>query len=132
MISRRALMSNPFDETLDPHGIGDNYGIAVMLPEKLHVLKSIAVRHHLAVENRLTPELAFYRRILALHYFLTLHSTQTARVFLVWSLVGMSLANLRSRPRLNATLKAVGLILAGRNPYVLARAEGRKYVAPII
>jgi hypothetical protein len=133
LISRHALLSHPFDETLDPHGIGDNYGIAVTLPEKLHVLKSTAFRHHLAAENRLAPELAFYRRILALHLFQTLHSTRVMRAFLVWSLLGISLASLfRRRAHLPATLKAIGLILAGRNPYVRARAEGRKCVAPTL
>jgi glycosyltransferase involved in cell wall biosynthesis len=131
LIDRQVLLSNPFDEVLDPHGLGDNYGIAVTLPEKLHVLKATSFRHHLAVENRLAPELAFYRRILALHYFLTLYSTRTARLFLLWSLVGLSLASLfRSRTRLHATLKAIGLIVTGRNPYVRARLEGRKSVAP--
>jgi glycosyltransferase involved in cell wall biosynthesis len=131
MVRRQSLLAAPFDETLDPHGLGDNYGVAIALPEKLHVLKSISVHHHLAAENRLAPELAFYRRVLALHYFLTIQATLTARICLVWSLIGILLASLfGDRARLGATLKAIRLILIGRNPYVTGRAQGHKCVAP--
>jgi hypothetical protein len=39
-VRRQWLIRSPFDEVLDPHGIGDNYGVAFGFPSKIHVLNS--------------------------------------------------------------------------------------------
>jgi len=129
IVQKSCFDSNGFDETLDPHGFGDNYGVAMGLAEKIHVLKSAPVWHHESSVNRLPRQLAAYRRTLALHYFLTLMSTRRARVFLVWSLIGMALVALpHDRLRAKAAAKAILLICTGLNPYLAARKVGRKFV----
>ena len=126
------LCSHAFDETLDPHGIGDNYGIAIRLPDEVHVLKAACAYHHVSPINRLPPDTVSFRRVLALDYFSALYATKRSRLFLLWSLMGMLVgyvfADVRSA---RATLKAMFLIAFGRNPYSIARAQGRKFVAPV-
>lgn len=133
IIKKTCFDSNLFDETLDPHGIGDNYGVALNLPEKIHVIRKAFYHHHAATENRLATELATFRRMLALHYFLSIRSNRSARIWLMWSLLGRLLACLMGDRRdARGTARAMSLILTRRNPYLIARASGRKFVAPLI
>ena len=123
--------SNHFDEVLDSHGIGDNYGIALGLSQNIHVLKDTAFHHHQEPTNRLSHNLSSYRRILALHYFLCIRSTFNSRVFLQWSLFGKLLAELIGRsPQARGTAKAMFLILLNRNPYLIGAAHGRSCIEP--
>lgn len=122
LVSKQWLMNSPFDPVLDPHGIGDNYGVAINFPnsQSIHVLSSTFAMHHRNPENRLIKALAYYRRVLALHYFLKRKENSTRRsIWFVWSLFGNLLyfllkgqGDMRS-----ATLSAIGKIIFGRNPY---------------
>jgi len=66
------LKNHLYDEVLDAHGIGDNYGVAIQLgvDEQITILEKSFVYHHKETTNRLRPELAYFRRTLALHYFM--------------------------------------------------------------
>jgi glycosyltransferase involved in cell wall biosynthesis len=122
LVRKQWLMNSPFDPVLDPHGIGDNYGVAINFPnpQSIHVLSSTFARHHLNPENRLKKTLAYYRRLLALHYFLKRKENSTMRsIWFIWSLFGNLIyflikgeGDMRS-----ATWSAIGKIVFGRNPY---------------
>lgn len=72
VMRREWLLDHPYEERLDPYGIGDNYGIAIQFPQQqpVHVLREVFVYHHQAAENRLPPEVVYYRRMAALRYFM--------------------------------------------------------------
>ena len=53
LIKKEWLLHSLFDETLDRHGIGDNYGVAAKFPGKIHVLNNAFVYHHQEEANRL-------------------------------------------------------------------------------
>lgn len=125
IVRRDVLLATPFDETLDAHGIGDNYWIAINLPTPIVVLRTVMAYHHRSQKNRATITDAYQKRILALDYFMTKSRRFNAahRVMLLWSLVG-NLISQTSRldfKRTHATLRAGFLILSRRNPYVVAR-----------
>lgn len=126
IIRRDWLLQSPYDEILDPHGIGDNYGAALGFPGKtpVTVLTGTAALHHKSGENRLPPALTYFRRLLALHYFMVKSPrfSRLNRLFLGWSLLGNLLAQLLRGETLlaRATLAALKYILSGRNPYLLA------------
>jgi glycosyltransferase involved in cell wall biosynthesis len=91
LIRRDWLVASPFDETLDSHGMGDNYGVAIGFPpEGIHVLTGARVFHHRAPANRLGDGVAQERRMLALAYFIRsrpeLEGVSVAHF--IWSLVG--------------------------------------------
>ncbi len=92
VMHRQWLLAHPYNEQLDPYGIGDNYGIAVHFPQQqpVHVLRGVYVYHHQEAENRLAPEVVYYRRIVALRYFMRQSSRFGIihRVMLQWSLFG--------------------------------------------
>jgi hypothetical protein len=122
LVRRDWLLGAPYDERLGPHGIGDNYGVALRFPvvPGIVVLTDLPIRHHRSSENRLDATATYQRRVLALHYFLRtiprLASTSTA--LLVWSLTGNCLVFARTRDwrMLRATLQVMVPIVAGRNP----------------
>jgi len=130
LVTREWLLASPYDEILDPHGIGDNYGVAVHFPGHfpITVLRSVKATHHRSRGNRLSATEAYYRRILALDYFMTGSPkfTWINRIFLLWSLGG----NLFSQVvhfnfyRACATCKAGLLICIRRNPYSVAAESG--------
>jgi GT2 family glycosyltransferase len=126
IIRREWLLKSPFDEILDRHGIGDNYGVAVNFPQEspITVLTNTHAFHHKISDNRLPSELVYFRRILALHYFMVKSKRFSAlnRGFLRWSLVGNWLSQiLREEKKLaRVTARALKLIVTGRNPYLLA------------
>lgn len=131
IVKKECLEAVPFDEILDAHGIGDNYGVALGLPDGILVVRQTRVKHYVAGQNRLDKDLADFRRALALHYFLTAHARSGTQLMLVWSLFGQWLASLLGRgPAGRAYSKALLLILSGRNPYVVARKHGRRFVEP--
>lgn len=135
LVRRSWLLASPYDETLDPSGIGDNYGVALGFPghRPIHVLSTTWARHHRAPGNRLSTPLAYYRRILALHYFLLKRRVGTVRTFwLIWSLVGNLVVFLfhGERQMAVATWKAIGRILTSNNPYWSAHLSQKKCIAP--
>jgi len=121
IVKKELLINNPFDEVLDNNGIGDNYGICIGFPDKVNVLTETFVFHHKDSENRLDSTITYYRRVLALHYFLRkskrFNSINT--LWLVWSLIGSIILFVKNRQfRLaRAALKSIIVIVTFNNPY---------------
>jgi glycosyltransferase involved in cell wall biosynthesis len=125
LVRKEWLLESPYDERLDPHGYGDNYGVAVGFPaEAIHVVTGVAVRHHRSQANRLAESEAYARRLLALHYFVASRKGQAlAHVqapFFIWSLVGQvvfhtSTGNL---PFAWAAWNTLLTIVSRRNPHL--------------
>ncbi len=121
---------SPYDEILDEYGIGDNYGVALNFPQRqpIVVTTESCVLHHKVNEDRLPKPLSYYRRILALHYFMTTNDRFNVvnRVLLVWSLIGNAIYQVvkYQTEMLRATIKAMKLIISGKNPYLLGRTTG--------
>lgn len=132
IVRRDWLLQSPYDEILDPHGIGDNYGAALGFPGKtpITVLTGTVALHHKSGENRLPPALAYFRRLLALHYFMARSPrfSRLNRLFLGWSLLGNLLSQLlRGETSLaRATIAALKYIISGRNPYLRAWRRNEK------
>lgn len=123
MIRKEFLLKFPFDETLDPNGIGDHYGIAINLrdSEPIHVLMETCVYHYKNPVNRLNHSVAYSRRIFALDYFMRKSNrfNHFNFIFLLWSLIGNFLRQTLSR-QWNLALMSVKvffLLLINRNPY---------------
>lgn len=95
IIRRDWLIEHLYDENLDQHGIGDNYGIAICLSEDhgISVHTNTKAFHHKSPVNRLNLSKAYYFRILALDYFSRLHRS-ASRNWLCWSLLGNALSSL--------------------------------------
>lgn len=125
------LGDEPFDEVLDPNGIGDNYDVCLQLPGErpIAVLTDASVYHHKSEDNRLPFRIADFRRTLALHYFLRKHPvfSRWNRILFVWSLLGQYLHTFQAGDQdwRSDLLKLIGLVLTDRNPYVLARKHVR-------
>ena len=137
LIRRDWLLQSPYDEVLDPSGIGDNYGVAIGFPQErgIHVIDSTVAYHHRANENRLDRTLAYYRRVLALHYFIKKSGRfrKTTSLFYLWSLTGNTLLYLfkGNKKMIRANLKIIALILTDRNPYWLAFKKNEKVIRPV-
>lgn len=129
IVNRNWLLQSPFDEILDRHGIGDNYGVAINFPGKqgIAVLTDTYTIHHRTSQNRLPYELIYFRRLMALHYFMVKSERFSAsnRGFLLWSLLGnwFSQTFRGNKALARATARALKLIATGRNPYLLAWRE---------
>jgi glycosyltransferase involved in cell wall biosynthesis len=134
LIRRQLLLSSPYDPVLDPGGIGDNYGVAMGLPNGIDVIDSTYALHHREQDNRVDRKIAYYRRILALHYFVRARFTNATMttLWLCWSIIGLSLLQLRKLDvsMLKLSMKALYRIVTGRNPYVVAKSQGRSVVSP--
>lgn len=134
LIRRSWLLEHGYDEVLDPHGIGDHYGVAVQLPVPVHVLPTAFVYHHQEKINRLMRPLQYYRRVLALDYFRRkrLSALHSRKHWLLWSLTGnfLGFCLVKDWQMLRPSLKAIRLILFNRNPYMRAAAAGQKTISP--
>jgi len=137
IVRREWLLQAPFDEILDRHGIGDNYGVAINFPRRqgIAVLSGTYALHHKASENRLPYELVYFRRLLALHYFMKKSPRFSAlhRGFLLWSLLGSGFSQSirRKKALASATREAINLIVRGKNPYLAAwREKAGKVIEP--
>ncbi|MGA9406844.1 MAG: glycosyltransferase family A protein [Bacteroidota bacterium] len=125
VVRRDWLLSSPFDEVLDAHGIGDHYGVALHFPDfpAIHVLTDVPAYHHKIETNRLSEAESYYKRGLALHYFMweSQRFTSINRLFFMWSLIGNWIAFLvrGNRPHLEAANKIFFTILKGNNPYII-------------
>ena len=122
LVRRDWLLASPFDESLDSHGLGDNYGVALGFPaEGIHVLNDAPVFHHRAAANRIADGVAQERRMLALDYFIqTRRELAHARTaHLLWSLIGAAILHAASGNRTvaRAMLRAFARVATGRNPY---------------
>jgi glycosyltransferase involved in cell wall biosynthesis len=123
LVRRDWLLRSPFDERLDRHGYGDNYGAAIGFPaEGIHVLTSAFVRHHKEQAERPPSPVAYSKRILALDLFISSRGAEIGarRGWLLWSLLGNALfhAGTGNVEMCRASLQTLSLIAAGRNPYL--------------
>jgi glycosyltransferase involved in cell wall biosynthesis len=134
LIRREWLLNSPYDEILDPSGIGDNFGVALGFPERrsIHVLRTVHAYHHRSQENRLLQSTIYYRRILALHYFLKRKNRNASILWLIWSLWGNLILYLikGDSKRSWASLKAILQIVLNKNPYWTGFFNKQKIVQP--
>jgi glycosyltransferase involved in cell wall biosynthesis len=131
VVRKEWLLNSPFDERLDPHGIGDNYGVALGFPhEGIHVVTGALVRHHREPTNRLADAEAYALRLMALHYFIRSQSQLTGmnvqERFFLWSLFGQAVFHTGTRNRRFASAAASTLltVIRGRNPLLAHRDSG--------
>ena len=137
VVKREWLLRSPYEEVLDRYGIGDNYGVNIGFPATgVHVLNYAFVYHHQAPENRLQRPLRYYRRTLALHYFIkTKERLKFVRKYwLLWSLTGnlLTFIHMRDRGMIRAVLKTIRQIALGRNPYYIAAKANKKVAEPML
>ena len=136
VIKKEWLMKSLYAEVLDRHGIGDNYGVAINFPQKIHVLTKAFVYHHQETINRLHRPLQFYRRVLALDFFVRKNENLqfVRKAWLLWSLTGNLLESIfvRDRVMIRPILKATWKIICGNNPYYKASIENKKVVEPTL
>jgi hypothetical protein len=136
MVRRNVLLESLYDEVLDPSGIGDNYGVAVGFPgdHPIHVLTTLNAYHHRSIVNRLEKPLSYFRRILALHYFIKKSECfpKSMAAWFQWSLIGnwMYFFFKGKTEMRKATSNAIRLILSGKNPYWVGGVRGDKVVQP--
>ncbi|HVV51846.1 MAG TPA: glycosyltransferase [Polyangia bacterium] len=127
LVRREWLLRSPFDEALERHGYGDNYGAALGFPsEGIHVVTEAFVHHHKAAADRPAATFAYANRILAIDRFIDARPELEGvrRGWLLWSLLGNAIYYAGTR-RLDlswSSLKTLSIVLAGRNPYRAARA----------
>jgi len=131
LVKKEWLLQSPFDEVLDRHGIGDNYGVAAGFPVSgIHILNDAFVYHHREPANRLQRPLQYFRRAMALDYFIANKKKRWPgkKRWLLWSLAGNLPAFIfvRDGSMVKASLKAIWLIGTGRNPYRAAAAKSKK------
>lgn len=135
VVKREWLLRSPYEEVLDRHGMGDNYGVNIGFPDTgVHVLNDAFVYHHREAENRLKRPLQYYRRMLALHYFMKTKERlkMTSKPWLLWSLTGNILTFIRMRDghMIRAAVKTFWQITWEQNPYYRAARENKKVVEP--
>ena len=136
LIRRQWLRDSPFDEALEEHGIGDNFGVALGFPRDapICVLTSINYLHHRDPSNRLAPAAVLSKRIDALDYFLksSPRFTLRNRAMLRWSILGLLLYHLwKGSPSTAwASAASLGRLITGRNPLTTRRARRKHAIAP--
>lgn len=136
LIKKEWLLHSPYDEVLDRYGIGDNYGVALGFPViGIHIVNDTFVHHHMEPANRLKRSLQYYRRTLALDYFIRTKPKlgQIKKHCVVWSLVGNLLGFLYARDggMARITLKLIFAIGFNRNPYIKASRKNMKVTEPL-
>ena len=135
LIKKEWLIRSPYEEVLDRHGIGDNYGVAAGFPSGcIHVLTGAFVFHHQEPVNRLLQPLQYYRRTLALDYFVRTRPElrSVKKSWLLWSLTGNLLSFLLARDQTmtNSAWRSLWMIASGRNPYYKASRTNRLVTEP--
>ena len=131
LVKREWLLQSQFDEVLDRHGIGDNYGVIAGFPgAAIDVVTTAFAYHHREIANRLQKPLQYYRRAVALHYFTMCKKSlrKIAKPWLIWSLTGNLLQFIVSGNKLmiRPALKSILKIAFGPNPYYKAAQQSRK------
>ncbi|MBL7738081.1 MAG: glycosyltransferase family 2 protein [Chitinophagaceae bacterium] len=137
LVKKEWLTGSPFEEVLDRHGIGDNYGVITGFPVPVvQVVRKAVVYHHKEDGNRLQSPLQYYRRVLALDHFRRIRPSlsHVKKYRLVWSLTGNFLAFSLSGNLVmcKATLRLMWKITVNNNPYTRAAREGRKVEEPLL
>jgi hypothetical protein len=127
-------LNAPYDEVLDSHGIGDNYGVSTDFPGNIHVLNHAFIYHHLEPVNRLQQPLQYFRRALALDYFRTTKKDlrHIRKSWLLWSLTGNLIsAFFGANPTMmKANFKLLWKISLNKNPYSMAHKKNEKVIEP--
>lgn len=135
LIKRDWLLFCPYDEVLDKHGIGDHYGVAMDIPSPIHLVNDAFVYHHLEPVNRLQRPLQYYRRMLALHYFIkTKPVLKNVHVsWLAWSLIGnLIIFLIKGEGRMvKAAFRSWKSILLNTNPYLEGSKATQKVIEPV-
>jgi glycosyltransferase involved in cell wall biosynthesis len=131
------LLASSFDEVLDPHGLGDNYGVILGFPIRgVHVLKHVDVYHHHAAESRLQKPQEYFRRALALDYFIRTRRTpeNVKRSWFLFSLLGNAIIfSLRKDPMMaRPSWRTFWNLLTKENPYYLGAMKGQKVIEPAL
>jgi len=137
LVKKEWLVASPFDEVLDSHGIGDNYGVAVDFPGPgIHVVNTMFVYHHMEQANRLKRSLQYYRRVLALDYFIKTKRSLSGvkKRWLLWSLTGNMIHFILSENgvMIRGGFKSIWKIVVGPNPYYKGSKQGKKVIEPIL
>ena len=137
LVKKEWLLHSPFDEVLDRHGIGENYGVIVGFPGAgIKVLNNACVYHQQETTNRLMQPLQYYRRVLALDYFIQTKRTQKniKRRLLLWSLMGNMISFVFSgnKSMIHAGFKSMWDVLWNKNPYPKAAKNNRKIIEPVL
>ena len=137
LIKKEWLLHSPYNEVLDKHGIGDHYGVAAGFPEPgIHIVTDAFVYHHQETKNRLQTSLQYYRRVLALDYFIgSVKSLQEVkRTWLLWSLFGNLISIIFSLnfTMIRAAFKSFLVVLFRKNPYYKAAKMSQKVVEPAL
>jgi len=135
LVKKEWLIHSPFDEVLDRFGIGDNYGVIVDFPVPvIHVLNNTVVYHHQEPMNRLQRPLQYYRRALALDYFIKTKKNLEGvkRISLLWSLIGNLVSFIFSGNwgMIKPGFKSAWKIALGKNPYYTAAKKKQKVLEP--
>jgi glycosyltransferase involved in cell wall biosynthesis len=137
LLRRAWLGEQPYEEMFDRHGIGDNFDLCLRLPGErpVAVLTQAWIEHRQSDVNRLSANVAYYRRTLCLHYMLSRYPAFSCwhRLAFLWSLLGEYLDSRASGniERAGYILKIGRLIITGQNPYVQAyRIGGVRFVQP--
>ena len=137
LVKKEWLLNSPFDEVLDRHGIGENYGVIAGFPSAgIHVLNNTCVYHQHETTNRLMQPLQYYRRVLTLDYFIQTKKTlkNIKRRLLLWSLTGNMISFIFSgnRSMMRAGFKSMWDVLWNKNPYPKAARNNIKIIEPIL
>jgi len=137
VVKREWLLHSPYEEVLDRHGMGDNYGVNVGFPAAgVHVLNQAFVYHHREPENRLQRPLQYYRRMLALHYFIKTKDRlkPVKKYWLLWSITGnlLTFISMRDGSMVRTALKTFWRIAMEKNPYYRAAKTNQKVVEPML
>jgi len=137
LVRKEWLLLSPYDEILDKHGIGDNYGVNMGFPANgIHVLANAFVYHHRGPENRLYRPVQYFRRVLALDYFRRIDKKpkHVKKYWLLWSLTGnfLSFLFVRDIIMIRPAVKSFWQIALGRNPYYRGARLNKKVVEPML
>lgn len=136
VVRREWLLRSLYPEVLDRHGIGDNYGVAMNFPGEIHVLTNAWVYHHQETINRLHRPLQYFRRVLALDYFMKTSERLrfVKKGWLLWSLIGnlLQFIFVGDRKMIRPAWKAIHKVLIGNNPYYEAARLQKKIIEPVV
>jgi len=135
LVRKDWLLAAPFDEVLDRYGMGDNYGVAAGIPPAgLCVVTDAFVYHQKEASGRIRRPLQYFRRVLALDYFISTKETlRFARPgWLLWSLIGNALSFIRDndRPMMRPAVRTIWMVATRQNPYRKAAGAGKKTLEP--
>ena len=137
LVKKEWLLRSPFDEVLDRHGIGENYGVILGFPGAgIHVVRDAFVYHQQETANRLIQPTQYYRRVLALDYFIQTKKTrkEVGRKWLLWSLTGNMISFIFSgnKSMIQAGFKSIWKVLCNNNPYLKASKDNKKVIEPLL